>query len=245
MFQELMPRTEGAVVVHLLDGLRVTVEGRQAEVPAGCGRLLAFVCLHGARVERSLAAAALWPDGDEKRAAGNLRSALWRLRRARLNIVECDHSSMWLSSHTILDVFVVCDWARRIIDGSAEIDEVVLSNALGETVELLPGWYEDWVVFERERVRQRLMHAFEALSRRLLGEGRPGAAIEAAMFVCAADPLRESAVSALLEAHLAEGNLGEAWCQYRAFADRLWRELHVHPTARLQSLASVAEGLRV
>ena len=44
------------------------------------------------------------------------------------------------------------------------------SRALGrlsEALDLLPGWYDDWVSAERERLRQRLLHAVEALGRRL------------------------------------------------------------------------------
>ena len=38
--------------------------------------------------------------------------------------------------------------------------------------ELLPSWYDDWVLLERERLRQLRMHAWEALSEKLVRAGR-------------------------------------------------------------------------
>ena len=55
-----------------------------------------------------------------------------------------------------------------------------------------------------------MLHALEALSRALTIMGRYGEAVEAALTAIVAEPLRESAQRALLEAHLAESNLIEA-----------------------------------
>src|SRR5690242_21218853 len=50
-----------------------------------------------------------------------------------------------------------------------------------DAIDLLPGWYDDWVLMERERVRQRLLHALEALSGQLAQVGRCAEAVDAAM----------------------------------------------------------------
>jgi hypothetical protein len=73
-----------------------------------------------------------------------------------------------------------------------------------EALELLPGWYDDWVLLEREPLRQRVLHGLEALSRHLVRAGRFAEAVEAAMVAVAVEPLRESAQRALVTAHLAE-----------------------------------------
>jgi hypothetical protein len=58
-----------------------------------------------------------------------------------------------------------------------------------ETVaELLPGWHDEWVIFERERIRQRMLHALEELSRVLLNAGRYGEVVAAAMEAVAVEP---------------------------------------------------------
>jgi DNA-binding SARP family transcriptional activator len=56
------------------------------------------------------------------------------------------------------------------------------------------------------------------------------------MMAVHADPLRESAQRALLEAHLAEGNWVEGRRGYESYRDLLWRELGVNPGPELASL---------
>ena len=76
-------------------------------------------------------------------------------------------------------------------------------------------------MFERERLRQRLLHAVEALTTHLVDRGRCAEAVEAGLWAVAFDPLRESAQRALITAHLAEGNLVEARRVYVAM-QRSW-----------------------
>ena len=104
---------------------------------------------------------------------------------------------------------------------------------------MLPGWSEDWVILEREHVRQRLLHALEALSRHLVEAGRYAEAVEAAVWAVSAGPLRESAIRVLIEAHLAEGNLIEARRVYQEYRSTALRELGVEPGKQLASLVQV------
>jgi DNA-binding SARP family transcriptional activator len=226
----------GNAVVHLFGGPYLTVGGLRAEVPDGSKRLLVYVALSSGCVDRRLTAGSLWPDADEPRAAGNLRSALWRLRRAGLDVLECTKSTLALRGGTAVDIDLVRRWAERLIGGTAAPSELLTVDAIRELTDLLPGWYDDWVIFERERLRQKLLHALEALSRLLTADGQHAQAIEAALAALAVDPLRESAARALIEAHLAEGNLGEARRAYAQFSETLQRELGVRPGAQLQSL---------
>ncbi|MET1085898.1 MAG: bacterial transcriptional activator domain-containing protein [Arthrobacter sp.] len=85
--------------------------------------------------------------------------------------------------------------------------------------DLLQGWYDDWLIFDRERLRQIRLHALERLSGWYVSAERFDRAIEAALQAIAGDPLRESAHRCLIRAHLAEGNISEARRQvanYRA-----------------------------
>src|SRR5260370_31753342 len=79
-----------AAVVHLFAGPYVTVGSERHEVPEGSKQLLAFVALRRRRVGRRQAAGTLWPVCDDERAAGNVRSALWPVRRAGLNALASD-----------------------------------------------------------------------------------------------------------------------------------------------------------
>ena len=224
---------EDATVIHLFAGPYVTVDTIRQEVPEGSKQLLAFVALRRRRVERRQAAGTLWPLGDEERAAGNLRSALWRLRRAGINVLAADKWSLTLRPQVIVDIHVMDEWATRLIKGTALGPDLVILPSVTDALDLLPGWYDDWALMERERIRQRLLHALEALSGQLAALGRFADAVNAALLAVSADPLRESAQRALIEAHLAEGNLGEAHRSYKTYRDLVRQELGMNPSNNL------------
>jgi DNA-binding SARP family transcriptional activator len=219
-----------ATVVHLLAGPYVTVGADRQDVPEGSKQLLAFVALRRRRVERRQAAGTLWPFGDDERAAGNLRSALWRLRRAGIDVVAADKWSLALSADVMVDVHLMEQWATRLIDGRPGAYDLAVSPSVIDALNLLPGFYDDWALMERERIRQRVLHALEALSERLAADGRFADAIEAAMLATSAEPLRESAQRVLIKAHVAEGNVTEAHRSYRTYQDLMYRELGVVPS---------------
>ncbi|WP_298942587.1 BTAD domain-containing putative transcriptional regulator [uncultured Microbacterium sp.] len=229
------PRSASSDVVYLLGTPTVMQDGRLRAVPEGCKRVLAFVALQHGRVDRRHAAGSLWPDGSDDRASGNLRSALWRLRGAGIDVIESDKISVFLREHTTTDLDELCEWADRLIAGSFDEDDLHVPNWTSTIAELLPGWYDEWVIFERERIRQRMLHALEVLSCTLRRAGRYGEAIDAAVDAVAVEPLRESAHRVLAEAHVAEGNVIEARRTYMRYRDLARRELGVEPSAAFRA----------
>lgn len=223
--------------VHLFNGPYVTIGDRRIEVPEGSKRLVAFVALRGCRIERRLAAGTLWPFGDDNRAAGNLRSSLWRLRSAGVDtIIDADKWSLALADGVDVDVAEVDGWADRVMSNrptEADFDGIA---SRGMALDLLPGCYDDWVIGERERFRQRTLHALESLSRLCVAAGRHGDAVEAALTAVHAEPLRESAQRVLIEAHLGEHNLVEARRTFHAYRRLVSRELGVAPSPELYSI---------
>lgn len=223
-------------VVHLFGGPYVTIGQERRDVPEGSKRLLAFVALRNVRVERRYAAGALWPIGNDVRAAGNLRSALWRLRGAAIDVLAADKWSLSLCAGVTVDTQMIDDWATRLINGTPVLADLAALPTHVDGLDLLPGWCEDWAIMERERMRQRMLHALEALSRRFATLGRYADAVEVAITAVNAEPLRESAQRALIEAHLAEGNLVEARRGYGTYRDLVRRELDVEPSRDLAAL---------
>ncbi len=234
------PHPDASSTVHLFEGPFVTTGTRRLAVPEGSKRLLAFVALRHGRVERRVAAGVLWPSNDDDRAAGNLRSALWRLRRAGIDLLDADKWSIELRHGVSVDLHHMMEWADRLIGNTALPGDLVMFRNRIDGLDLLPGWYDDWAVLERERIRQRMLHALEALSNLLVGAGRCAEAVDVAMAVVNAEPLRESAQRVLFEVHLAEGNCGEALRTYDVFRTLARRELGVDPsrdfTARARAL---------
>lgn len=192
----------------LLSGFACMLPAGPVDLALGAQRLLAFLCLHERPVLRCYVAGSLWPDKSETRAAANLRSALWRLHQSGLPLVDASPTHMRLQPQVTVDARLAVARARRLIDGDlAEADD---GQDVVDAGDLLPDWYDDWVLIERERLRQLRLHALEAVCLALVDRGRYSQAIEAGLSAVAAEPLRESAHRALIRAHLAEGNHAEA-----------------------------------
>lgn len=219
----------------LLSGFQVERDGRPLPLPLSAQRVVAFLALHERPVQRLYVAGNLWLDSSEDRANASLRTALWRLRRPGCTLVDASATHVSLAAGLAVDVRDETERARRATGGAAEPDARDVA-ALCDAGDLLPDWYDDWVVLARERFRQARLHALEALCLSLAARGRYAEAAEAGLAAVAGEPLRESAHRAVIRAHLAEGNPGEAIRQYRLCRRLLHDELGLQPSPQLEEL---------
>jgi DNA-binding SARP family transcriptional activator len=225
--------------ITLLDGFSLRLEGEVSariaeDVPRAVQRLVAHLCLSD-RPPRAVIAGRLWPDVPEHHAHGSLRSALWRLQKVAPGLVATSGPSLSLASNVRVDVRELGEWAERVTDTRRGPVDVDVPDP-GLAGELLPGWYEDWVLLERERLRQLRMHALEQVARRLAEVGRHGEALQAAYAAMRAEPLRETAHRVVVRVHLAEGNVVEALRSYEQFRAMLAGELGVGPSEQMARL---------
>jgi DNA-binding SARP family transcriptional activator len=197
---------------------------------------VARLCLAG-RPARSAIAGELWPDVPEEHAQGSLRSALWRLQKAVPGLVDVSGSALRLSPGVRVDVVELSAWVRRVHDPASRPEDIAAIDP-AVRAELLPGWYDDWVLLERERLRQLRMHGLEKAALRLAAAGRHGEALQAAYAAVRTEPLRESAHRAVVRVHLSEGNPTEAVRAYELFRVLIADELGVAPSPALTALVS-------
>jgi DNA-binding SARP family transcriptional activator len=208
--------------------------GAAPALPGGAGRrVIAMLALRGA-MTRAQARGTLWPDLGEAEAAGRLRTALWRLAAWRHTVLDERGEVLRLAPGLAVDVDEMCRAAAALRGGT---DLVTWSTF---EADLLPGWQDDWLIVDRERIRQTRLHALETLSSRLAAAGRFAEALDAALCALRADPLRESAHRAVIDVHLAEHNLAEAVRQYDACARVLRLELGIAPSPSLHALVAAA-----
>jgi DNA-binding SARP family transcriptional activator len=231
----LSERCDQRVELGLLGGLRLELGGVPLLVSSGAQRLIAFLAIAARPVSRAYVAGSLWPDVTERRAAASLRSALWRLGRLPVPVVVARQGRIGLDVCVEVDLNDAMAAANRWMSGAVLPSDVDAGPAALEG-ELLPDWYDDWVTAERERFRQLRLHGLEAMSLLMVREGRTGDALLAALAAVVADPLRESAHRALINVHLAEGNVAEALRQARRYERLLADELGVAPSSRLAAL---------
>src|SRR6202165_4861781 len=159
--------------------------------------------------------------------------------------VEVNPSDLRLASRVKVDLRESQALAHRLLD---VVDQPLLAADLSGAAiaalseELLPDWYDDWVLLEAEDWRQLRLHALEALAGLLTAAGRYGDAAQAALTAARVDPLRESPHAALIKVHLAEHNRSEALREFKRYHDLLRAELAIEPSTELRQLLDPPSG---
>ena len=219
----------------LLDGFTLTNDGDRMELPKTLQRLVAYLGLRR-QATRADTVGALWPEVSEDKALGSLRTALWRLHQLGTPVVETNGETLSLAKRVLVDVDHLVRSVRAVLtaDERPPTTEVLVTGVR----ELLPGWFDDWVLIERERLRQLCLHALEKLSSDSLAQDRHTDALEAALAALRAEPLRETPYRLLIEIHIAEGNYSEALATYRQYRELLAHELGVVPSPAIRSLVN-------
>jgi len=228
----------------LLGYWQLELEGEPVDVGARQQRVITSLALLGVR-PRHFIATLLWPDGSEMQAAGSLRASIFRITH-ELPALMCTTEPLRLDDDVAVDVHRLRRLVGTIMDSR---DAVVPTTTLEQlrTADLLPGWYEDWVVCEQELLQHERVDALEILAKRYLARGETGHALIAARSAAAIEPLRESVQLVLVRAHLAADNHASAVRAYQDFSANLRRELGVSPSARFAALLTpdLATGSRV
>jgi len=228
--------------LSLLGSFRLAVRGRPRSVQRSGQRLVAFLALHG-RCDRAFVAGMLFPEAGDDRANARLRSILSRINRTVGHVVRASDGCLELSANVIVDAVDLAAAARRVTEAGTALAasrptaEATDEELLLQSAELLPGWYEDWVLVERDRLVQLRVRALEALVEDHLAVGRLAAASVAASTAVRVDPLRESTHRAIITVHLAENDPMAALRQYRAYEELLAQNFHgAQPSRKLREL---------
>ncbi len=218
--------------VQLLGGFRILWRGSQLDVrSARVACLLAYLVLHRAVPQsRAHLAALFWPDSTDAQARANLRKLVLELRRALPGAGRCldlERASLaWREDAPCAVDVAEFERAAREASSAASLERAV-ELYRGD---LLPGSYDDWVLAERERLRQlhvvvlgRLVSALEA--RRSYPE-----AIGYARRLLDQDPLHEETYRLLMRLHATTGDRAGAVRIYHRCEAVLRRELDVAPS---------------
>jgi len=209
-------------------------------VVGGSQRLLALLGLRDRALMRASVAGTLWPESTEEHAYSSLRSALGRLNLMNRHAVAATPLDLCLANGVSVDIRRARTLAHQLLDERTPSSALDLGRqSISDlSLDVLPDWYDDWVLAEAEEWRQLRLHALEALADRLLQQERFGEAASAALAAVRADPLRESARALLIRVHLAEGNQSEALSEFVRYRALLVAELGLEPTPRLLGIVA-------
>ncbi len=212
------------------DDVPLVIHSRAAQA------LLAFLLLNaGVAHRREKLAGLFWPEFPEESARHNLRRELWRLRKVL-------QAETYLQSD---EIAITCS-----TDTECWLDTTVLERGGGETAtaqdwidtltvyrgELLPGFYDEWVVLERERLRALFEHKMGQLLIRLEQERRWKDIYEWGERWIALGHSPEPAFRALMAAHAEAGDRSQVAGVYQRCVEALRNDLGVEPSEQTRHL---------
>lgn len=208
--------------------------------------LLAYLLLHRhAPQARHHLAFTFWPDVQEAQARNNLRQMLHQLRHALPNathFLRTDANTVqWVADGPFrLDVADFEAAVRQAAHHERNADGVAATHALQTALafyqgDLLPSCYDDWIMAERDRLRQQTQHLCRQLSQRLEAERAYTAALAVAQRLQQLDPLDETTYVRLMRLHALNQDRASAVRVYHECITILQRELGVEPGDELQA----------
>ena len=201
--------------------------------------LLAYLLLHeGVPQSRQRLAFLLWPDSTESQARTNLRHLLHTLRSGGAPLDPfldvTPQTLCWRGDGRCwTDVAAFDDALARAAAAEPAGDEEVaaLRQAAGHySGDLLDGCYDDWLLAERERYRDRYTWAVRRLAGLLAARGDHGEAGRLGRELLRMDPLREDTYRLLMRVYDGAGDRAAAVRTYHECASTLRRELGVEPS---------------
>jgi len=140
--------------------------------------LLSFLLIHHQRPHaREALASLVWGDNSTEKSKKYLRQALWHLQstldaqaEASGRILRVEHDWVQLDLHTDLCLDVaVFELANRLAQGCEGRDlTAAQAESLQQAVQLykgdlLEGWYQDWCLYERERLQNMYLSMLKKL----------------------------------------------------------------------------------
>ncbi len=228
--------------IRLLGPVRLQLDSHllQVNAPPKTLPLLGYLLLHRDQVlERQQVAFALWPDDPESDARANLRRHIHQLQRA---LPAGPAERPWLVS----DARTIC-WnpnADYWLD-VAELESLsVCPDRLEEAAglyqgDLLEAFYDDWIFFERERLRGLFLDLLARLAGQQRAQGNFPKAILTCQQLLQQDPFREDILRQLVSLRYESGDRAGALQEYEAFEHNLRDEMGVAPMPETRALVEL------
>lgn len=224
--------------VRLIGQFDVRADGKPVNIPSRAAQsLLAFLVVHRDTIHRREKLAGIfWPDTTDETARKNLRQELWRIRKA-LAVAPAADSYLVAEEFTLTfnrDADYWLDLAA-LETPQTDLDALIANLSLYQG-ELLPGFYDDWVVLERERVQAIFENKMAQLLELLTAAERWTAVQEWGEKWLALGDAPEPAYRALMLAYGVRGDMAKVAALYRRCTDELREQLGVEPSAETRAL---------
>lgn len=236
----------GIVSIEILGGFRIKAGDQEIagfERPS-LQRLLVYLLLNrGQPIARSHLAFTFWTDSNETQALANLRNLWYKLRQVLPDshkFITADRANFkWYKDGPYVldaaDFENYLDQANNAIFHAEKIDELekAVKTYRGE---LLPGFYDDWLLAERKRLAQHYSQALADLVSLYEKFRQYQQAIVHARALIRHDPLHETAYAQLMRLQALMDDRAAALHTYHTCVTILEREMGVDPGPLVQDL---------
>jgi len=224
--------------IRLLGTFDLRQAGKPIALPSRPAQsLLAYLILTaGTPHRREKLAGLLWPDSLEETARDNLRHALWRVRKvlqAAASVSCLQANDLNISFNASADYWLDVA-ALEKSEENTTADELIkaLSQYQGE---LLPGFYDEWVVLEREHLNSVFEHNMARLMSYLQDEKRWLDILDWGERWIKLGQKPEPAYRALMTAHAAKGDMSKVAATYERCVKSL-QEFGIEPSDQTKEL---------
>lgn len=227
--------------IYLLGQFKLQANHHPIELPSRPAQsLLAYLALNvGVTHRREKLASLLWPEATEVNARKYLRQALWRMRKSLV-----DGSLAWGDYLHISDIEVAFDdqsdyWldAELLLEtAEAQPAEQIIATISLYQGELLPGFYDQWIVVERERLQMAYHQKMNLLLEALIQNGQWDEALKWGQQWIRLGYSPEPAYRALMIAYAGLGDQGMVSASYQRCVEALNRDLGLEPSPETQRL---------
>lgn len=228
--------------LRLLGGFQARLgAGPPLTLPAKAQALLAYLALRpGVAHPRDKIATLLWGGTTDEQARNNLRHTVFTLRKAlgaAASALEVDGQMLAVDAKAS-DVDVPT-FERLVADGTPDALEravALYEGDLLEGVRVDEPPFEEWLLAERERLREMAVDVLTRLLAQQMKEPATERAIQTALRLVAIEPVQESVHRTLMRLYARQGRRGSALRQYQICVAVLQRELGAEPEAETKQL---------
>jgi DNA-binding SARP family transcriptional activator len=214
--------------------------------------LLCYLLLHRERGHaREALAGRLWPDAPDSLARKYLRQAIWRLQSTLVNSELLIAHPGWIRINPAavlwLDVAAFEEAhdihrdipGQELTDRQAQVLEAAVTLYRGDLIET---WYQDWCLYERDRLQLVYLAMLEQLMSHCEAHQRYSLGVAYGQRILRYDPARECTHRNLMRLYYQAGDRTTALHQYQRCAAAMAKQFNVPPSHETVTLYHQVRG---
>jgi DNA-binding SARP family transcriptional activator len=217
--------------------------------------LLCYVLLHRERGHTREALAGLfWPDAPDPQAKKYLRQAIWRLQSKLTYRDLLSVSAGWIRINPEASLWLDIAEFEQAYEFNRDTPSHELTDSQARALEaatvlyrgdLIEAWYQDWCIYERDRLQLIHLTMLEQLMSHCEARGRYAKGITYGQSILRYDPARECTHRGLMRLYYQVGDRTTALRQFERCAAAMAQQFNVHPSRETVALFHQVRGDRL